>query len=520
MEGITTFPEGAFYSDSAPHLGMDPDAASDIAAFMFDPRNRSSWKAPHVAQMLDQLVIDKNHAVKSIARQKSFPTNTVFGPNGLLFSVCEDMDFGYGLFPNNGDEVLLNWLGPAMYLLGERLVFKIMNWGDYVRNTSARGSSATWNCTPKVYAGFVAETGCQFDYCFDHNRHYSIGVPGGLTPNDFADVCQVQPTINILGQRVSDVVGLREFVLARSMKESMLDNLFTGDWTAVTAGNNGQEDGILPWFTNFLTRHAELTGNCATAFGPRTFAMPTTAAALSTYLGTTVPDTPADILVAQQDALILQVSTHIEQTEWLLGDIDSGIELNFNDIAILMAPEDAMCINWIQFCDVFCAGTTFNVSSRAEADKFYTDFQTRFRTGLYGGGTMRLRDGRQVSIMPLRRIPRGTAVVLIKGWGGSSPNPYGFRVAAAQYSQWYSAMRRGNPLTANQYRLLMNATALRIDPNDACSDIEIRWNHRLFSNAPWLQLRITGIPACTQVPTRSTWPTMPALANYVRCTAN
>jgi hypothetical protein len=520
MEGITTFPEGTFYTDSAPQLGIDPEAAQEIHDVVFHPRFGQKWLQPHVASMLDSMLVDGKSKLKSEIRQKSFATNTVFGPNGLLFAVCENMDFGYGLFPNNGDEVLLNWLGPTMYLLGERLIFKIMNWGDYVRNTGARGSSAVWNCTPKVYAGFVAETGCQFDYCFDHNRHYSIGVPGGLTPNDFADVCQVQPQINILGTRVSDIVQLREFVLARSMKEHMLDTLFTGDWTAATVGNNGQEDGVIPWFANFLTRHAELTGACATAFGPKTFAMPTTAAALTTYLGRTIPDTPADILVAQQDALILRVSTHIEQSEWLLGDIDSGIELNFSDIAVLMAPEDAMCINWLQFCDVFCAGTTFTVSSRAEADQFYTDFQTRFRTGLYGGGTMRLRDGRQVSIMPLRRIPRGTAVVLIRGWGGSSPNPYAFRVAAAQYSQWYSAMRRGNPLTASQYRLLMNGTAVRIDPSDACSDIEVRWNQRLFSNAPWLQLLITGIPACAEVPTRSTWPAMPALAGYVRCTAN
>lgn len=506
----------AYYSDSDPIPTFAPAVAQRAAERVFSPAFRKPKLVPYLASILAGATDDP--AVIQAAGQKSYAGNTVLGKNGLVFALCEAIEYGYGLWDNNGDMAMFAWLGPQMFFAEERLIFKVMDWRAYVRNVGQRGSSTSWGCVPKSFSD-VGVNGCEFNYCFEPDRHSFFGVPAGVKPSDTVAFCKVEPQINILGQRVTDPVQLREFLLMKGTVESQLDALFSGDWAATTAGNNGQEDGILKFFDNWTTRHSYLNATCLNNFSPITMATPTTAAALTSALGVTIPDTPADIEQGKIDWFILQVSKHIEKIEFLVRDIDEGNEVSFNDIALVMNVVDAGTIMWYQFCQTKCPGATITVSNYQELTAFYAEFQTRLRAGLFGGGVLRLRDGREVSIMQMRRQPQGTAEVLVKGWQGSSPNSYGLRVAAMQYSRWYSQVQRTVPNAAAQYKLGMNDTLVRFEPQDSCSDIEHRWNMRLFSNAAWLQLKLTGFPNTPKF-NYATWPTMPALPKYSVCTPN
>lgn len=500
-------PRGVYFSDSLPDEPLAPEMQAKLAKRVGNGDYRFKWMIPGLVES----------SRMPYSARKSYPANTVLGMNGLTFAVCEQLEYGYGIFSGyTDDEYLLTWLGPQMFFTQEELIFPIFNWTDYLRNVGNRGSSSTWACPVGTYAD-VAVQGCKINYCFEANRYNRFGVPAGIRPSDTLEPCITQPTINILGQRITDPIQLREFSLMWGLRLHMIDHLFNGDYCYASERENGQEDGILKFFDNWAVRHTELSQACLDELGPNTDNIPTTAGALSTALGYTVTDTPATIAQAQMEYVVVKISQHIINLEWRLREIDGGSTLPFGNIGVLMNPQDAQCMIWYQFCQVKCSSTAIAVSSFQEIQAFYADFQTRLHTGLYGGGVMRLHDGREISMMPLRRIPQGTVVVLVKGWEGSTPNQYGMRLAAMQYNEWYSRVQRTVPSAATRYRLVLNGTGVRFEPQDSCSDIEVRWNQRLFSNAPWMQLKLVGMPACTDVQV-STWPSFPALTSYTPCT--
>lgn len=448
--------------------------------------------------------------------RKSEAQNTIIGMHGLTFSVCEQMEFGYGIFSGfTDDEYLMTWLDPVFMFQQAELKFKLFNWTDYLKNVGQRGSSSTWGCSVGSYSD-VPVQGCEFDYCFEPDRHNRYGVPAGVLPSDVVQPCISQPVVNILGTRITNRVQLREYALLFGMRLQMIDQMFDGDYCASDVGNNGQEDGIYKWFDNFPTRHSYLSQTCLDAFSPNTDNVPTTAAALSSALGYTVPDTASDIAQGKMEYVVRQVSQHIIDLEWKLKDIDGGSTIDFSQIGVIMHPADAQCMVWYQYCQAKCSGTVFQVNSFQEIQAWYRDFQTRLHGGLYGAGVMRLHDGREISLMTFRRAHRGTVLVLVKGWGGSRPNPYAFRPAAMQYNEWWSDVQSTNPSASLQYRLILNGTGVRFEPTNFCTDIEVRWNQRLFSNAPWMQLKIIGMPECSDV-SIPTWPALPALTTFTSC---
>lgn len=503
--------KGIYFSDSLPDVPLDPTMQQRLLSRLGNGDYRHKWMIPGLAEA--------SHMPYSA--RKSYAANGIIGMNGLVYAVCEQMEYGYGIFSGwTDDEYLLTWLGPMMFFQQERLQFRVFNWTDYLRNVGNRGSSAVWGCTVGAHADIPAQ-GCIINYCFEPDRHNSFGVPAGVRPSDVVEPCIVQPTLNILGQRITDRVQMREFSLMWGMRLQMLHQLFNGDYCYAGAGNNGQEDGVIKWFDNWTGRHTELSRDCINDLGPSTYNVPVTAAALTSALNYTVTNDAAHISQAQMEYVVITITKHIIDVEWKLREIDGGSVIPFEKIGILMNPQDAMCMVWYQFCQIKCAGdvgAAILVDSFAKMNQFYLDFQTRLHSGLYGGGILRLHDGREISIMPLRRMTQGTVLCLIKGWDGASPNPYGFRIAAQQYNEWWSQVQRTVPMAALKYRLVLNGTGIRMEPTDACSDIEVWWNQRIFSNAPWMQMKIVGMPACADVQV-STWPSMPAMATYsnLRC---
>lgn len=495
-----------YYSDSNRNSTMEPEMAQRLMTKLSHPNYRRKNLIP--------AMLDSAHLPYEM--RKSFPANTIVGMNGLTYAVCEQMEYSYGIFSGfTDDEYLLTWLGPMMFFQKERLVFKIFNWTDYLKNVGQRGSSASFTCTVGTYSD-VPVQGCELNYCFEPDRHSKFGVPAGLRPSDVVEPCITQPTINVLGTMITNQQQLREFALMYGTRLSILDNLFTGNYCASTVGNNGQEDGILSWFDNFSLRHQYLSETCMTNLAPSIYHTPTTAAALGAALGVTVTDTPAAIAQAKVEYAVATITQHILDVEWKLKDVGDA-EISFEQVGVLMHPADAQCIVWYQFCQTKCSGTVIQANNFQEIQAFYAEFQTRLHAGLYGGGVMRLRDGREISIQPYRRMPRGTVVVLVKGWnGGVAPNPYAFRAAAMQYNDWLSMVTANSPLSAMRYRLVMNGTMIRLDATDACTDIEHRWNMRIFSNAPWAQMKLDGLPACAEV-SIATWPAFPALTSYSKC---
>lgn len=499
--------EPIYFSDSGGSVSMSPEAAARYVARLSHPDFRYKALIPGMAEA----------AHLPFTNRKSFATNTIIGMAGLTYAACELMEFGYGIFSGyTDDEFLMTWLSPMMLFQRERLVFKIFNWTDYLKNTGARGSSPTWACAVGTYSDIPVK-GCELNYCFDQDRHSKYGVPAGVRPSDVTEPCLTQPVINIVGTRITDRVQLREFNLMMGTRLMMLDKVFDGSYCASPTGNNGEEDGVLKFFDNFAVRHDYLAQDCLTALAPNTDNAPTTAAALSAALGMTIADTPAAIAVGKVEWVVRTVSQHIIDVEYKVAEIaGGGAVVDFGQIGVMMNPVDAQCFQWYQFCQAKCETVSFTASSFTELNSWYRDFQARLHGGLYGGGVLRLHDGREISIMPLRRIPQGTVLVLVKGWSGNQPNPYGLRLAAMQYNDWYSEVQRTVPNASMLYKLILNGTGVRVEPIDACGVIENRWNSRLFSNAPWMQLKITGLPACADV-SIPTWPTMPTMTSYSRC---
>lgn len=486
---------------------MDPEVAQRLVQRLSHPNYRFSKLAPAMADA----------ARMPWSSRKSYAANTITGMHGLVYSVCEQVEYGYGIFSGFADdEFMLTWLDPALMFQSAELKFKIMNWTDYLKNSGQRGSSKTWGCAVGSYSD-VAAQGCEIDYCFDADRYSKFGVPAGVRPSDVLQPCISQPVMNILGTRITDRAQLREYALLWGMRLEMIDNLFTGNYYATTVGNNGQEDGIYSWFDNFPARHSYLSQTCLDQFSPVINNVPTTASALTSSLGYTVPNTAADISLGKMEYLVRTVSQHIINMEWKLKDIDGGSTIDLSNIGIIMSPQDAQCMVWYQYCMDKCVGTVRQVNSFQETQAWYQDFNNRLHGGAYGGGIMRLHDGREVSLMPFRRAPQGTVLVIIKGWGGSRPNPFAFRLAGMQYNEWYSQVQQTVPSASLKYRLILNGSGVRMEPTDACTDIELRWNQRIFSNAPWMQMKIVGVPTCADV-SIPTWPALPALTTFTSCT--
>lgn len=468
----------------------DPEAARMFLQIVGSP-NFDRQRLPYFKQF------DPTNQLSGTA-QKSFPDNPILGINGgLAFAVCEWMEMGYGIFDGYTDgERLLSWLGPTFFYDQEKIIFRVNDWRE--RMASSRGSANTWDCQP-ITATDVPLKGCVFDYCFDWDRYFFASVPAGVKPSDVAEPCMVQYPINVFGQQFTDPIALRDWELATKSRILMLERLIDGNWAASTPGDNYQEDGVLHFFDNWVERHPEVSGYCRTEFAP-----------------VTIPVTGADY-AAKMAMFVKSVTDELQTIEFRARRLDGQAQIPFDNIVLLMNEIDAYCINYLQACETKCQPSFFNVNQPSDIMAFWTYFQERFTIGAFGGGVLRLNDGRTLSIMQNHKIPQGTIVMLIKGWTGSNPNPWGMRLAAMQYDEYYRRLTATSPFANMRYQLAMNGAWLREFPLDGCGDLSYRWNTRLFSNAAWMQRKWTGVPACPEV-VRPEWPTLQTLPQYARCT--
>lgn len=482
------------YLDSDKHVFTVPEVTSVFTRMITDPRFAHD-RIPYYKALRE---MDKREKLAGyVEKNKSFPGNQILGPNGIDMAVCEWVEMGYGIFDGYSDgERLLSWLGPQFVINQERLKFRVADWRD--RMNSSRGSGNSWAC-PTITATDVPLDGCIFDYCFDWDRYNYVSVPGGVKPSDTAIPCMIQYPVNVFGQSITDPMQLREWELVTKARLHMLERLIDGDWAATTVGDDKQEDGIVKFFDNFAERQG-LEGYCASEFSP-----------------VTVPITGGT--VAEKMAMFLKsLTSELQMIEFRAKYLDGQATIPFSNIVLLMNEFDAACITWYQACLTKCANTFWNINQVGMVEAFWEHFQQQFTAGAFGGGTVRLTDGREMSIMQMHHLPRGTVIMLTKGWEGARPNPWGMRVAAMQYTEFLRRVGKTSSVATMRYQVLMNGSWLREEPIDNCGDLNIRWNMRLFSNAPWMQRKWTGFPECTDIDfTGWNWPELPPMPAYSRC---
>lgn len=492
------------YFDSKQRKFTSKAAETQLMRIITDQRFRldKTVQVDKKTELLNRYLAGQKAAIEGVDQGGAFqgncfPSYPLFGIHGLDYAYCEWVEMGYGIFDGYSDgERLLSWLGPQFLIENEKIIFRVTDWR--ARMAASRGSDNAWACAP-IDASDVRLDGCVFDYCFDWDRYNYVSVPAGIKPSDSAIPCIPQLPLNVFGQTITDPDQLADWELSTKARLFMLQRIVDGDWADTTPTDALQEDGVNHFFDNWATRHADLGSYCLTEFAP-----------------VTIPIT-GNSVAEQMEMFLTSLSNEVLQIEWRVAHLDGGGQVDWANVAVLMNPWDAACINWYQACLTKCSTTVFNVNNPGDIDAFWNYFYNRFTQGTFGGGTIRLRDGRSLNIMQMEHLARGTVIMLNKGWGGSRPNQYGMRVAAMQYSNYYSRIIKRAPLNQFRYQVLMNGAWLKEIPLDQCGCMSVRWNMRLFSNAPWLQRRWTGFPACTDFTAPTNWPTLPDLPLYVHC---
>lgn len=402
------------------------------------------------------------------AGQKDIEENSAyFGPT-TPFDACTRQVLGYGIWTRSNNK-FYNWLLPTLIPEQRALNFYVMDWRPQLEVTP--NTSNDW-CALNDFTAAPLH-GCRIDYCFDPNRYYWDGRQI-LTPAELQEVCFRIDPIMFGGQRITNQDFLEQFLMFARQMTTMQRSLILDN-----SDDAFEEDGIAAWFTNFATRHPELTGDCLDELGPQTISL----------AGDACADFPATlyetIWALEHKVQMLVGGPTVPESYWVL----------------LMNPLDKRCLIECQSCVLLCNSPIVlspELATPAGRAVFQNDYNNRSTGGLYGNGYVELKDGRKISIIEDWTLPQGTFYLLMKGWTGgeNGGNINGMRLAVNNWSEWV-AMRnrklaRGTVITP----LGDGAMIYIVSDEGVCVKEELRWNWRLFSNAPWGQTRFTNF-TCT-----------------------
>jgi len=416
--------------------------------------------------------------------EKALVANSaLYGPENP-FDACTRQEFGYGIWTASNSKFWM-WLNPAVIPTQRSLNFFVMDYRTQLEQ--APGVSSDWCAVPTFTA--LPQRGCEVDYCFDPNRYYYTGRQT-ITPADLQKVCFQNPLRYINGTPINDQNEYEQFMMFQRQMTAVVRSIILDDSDDV-----GEEDGIAAFFENFATRHPELTSTCLTELSP-----------------VTVNLTGVDCT-----AILNSVYNRVWELQTQVGFLEGNPRIPDEYFVLLMNPLDAECVLRCQSCVLACnlpVVISPELMTPAGRQVFYDDYNNRLTGGAYGDGFFELRNGQKISIIRDWNLPRGTFYLLVRGWVGSQPNEMGLRVAINNWSDWVNSQRfsPGVRLTP-----LANGGLLYVvSPSGICETAHLRWNWRLFSNAPWAQTQFTNLAACTEVVDPS-WASLPTLTGAVPC---
>lgn len=421
--------------------------------------------------------------LKAITGKKLVTNSGLFGPTNP-FDACTRQQFGYGIWTADNSK-LYNWLSPALIPEARALNFYVMDWRNQLEQTPS--VSSDWCPVPTYTAQPIK--GCRIDYCFDPNMFYHTGRQT-LTPEDLQNVCFQQPVFNLVGQQITNQEDYEQFMMFQRQMTISNRSLLLDD-----SDDAGEEDGLAAFFENFADRHPELTSTCLAELSPVTVDLTDVAC----------QDIPNEIYN--------RVWEIMDQTKNLVGE--PTIPENY--FALVMNTYDAECVMRCQSCVNVCNSPIVispELMTPAGRAVFYADYNNRLTGGAFGDGFIELRNGQKISIIRQKSLPRGTFYLLVKGWTGPQPNINAMRLAINNWSTWAGTQRLGDGVIIN---VLAGGGLLHIITSTGiCKVDHLRWNWRLFSNAPWMQTQFTNLAACTEV-VDPTFATLPDLVGDVPC---
>ena len=530
--GLPVFEQVGFHENGAPYLAPGKLPLDSTDEF---------WGGQKMGDVLkSKLVAAAERGVMEKARaeglQKSFTTAGVAAGGGQsnLYALCDAVELGYGIYgvPYDFIDALLNFFGPTVVRDDREFRIPIVDWRG-VFNSTASGAVQSLVCAPSFQARRGAVGKQTIDYCVDPDRAYRVTVDRNAL-SDFQRECFQQPLYNLWGQMIDpmNMEGLADFLLMEGMKRLMAVKSLTGSYSA--AGNNWdgtavkESTGLLKFFDDFPTRHPELDDAPASDLLPQTIALPAcpsenaTAAEIQTYY----------------EEVGYAIDSFIDSVEQRVANLGGGAMVADEDRIVIMNWEDAKCLQYGQACTQPCGGVFLNVNvdpgrvSEARM-QLYQDYRKRLTMGKYGAGVIITPSGRIIDIWANPNfsyadllggsavLPRGSIYLFHRGWrGGYSPSQFALRPIAVQWTRWIENLRATSAVP-NQYQLLLNGTALRVNPVNGCDNpallFNIDWG---FSNAPWMHAKFTGFCPCPLTGTPTSFPAMPTVAAPVRCTPN
>lgn len=417
--------------------------------------------------------------------QKAARNSALFGPENP-FDVCMRHDFGYGIWSRN-TPTLWDWLNPALIPDQNVLKIPVYDWRNQL--TAGIGSDDDWCAVPSYTPANLK--GCEIDYCFDPNRYYYSGRQT-LTPRDLQNICFQQPTFRLDGTQITDQEDWEQFRMFAAMRDSIYREIVVGDSYTPAGANTTPEDGVVYFFENFAARHPELTSTCATELSP----------------------VDVDLTGVTCENILEKIYDRIFELEYKVGSLVGGAQVPEEYYALVMSYQTAECLLRCQSCINLCGSVVLPMEMFTPAGRavFYTDYNNRMKGGMFGGGFFELRDGRKISIIRDVNVPDDEFYLLVKGWTGGAPNSSGLKVAINNWSEWARTQRAGAGVYSE---LLGNGSMIYfVTPSGVCQTAHVRWNWRLFSNAPWLQTRFTNVDCDLTV---SPFATLPDLTHATNC---
>lgn len=429
----------------------------------------------------------------SLARgEKALTTDSaMYGPTHP-WDVCMRNELGYAIW-NLTSPTLFEWLRP--FFTPNQNFLKVPVWDFRNQTTQPYGSTDVWchavSCTGNVIRG------CSIDYCFDPNHHY-FACRQDVEPRDLQNVCFRLPQINVDGQLITNVDDWERVMMYKRMAEVIRKTIITDNAYAPSGDNQTPEDGLKYFFINFLPRHPELTGNCA-ELAPVTVDL----------TGVALADIPEKI--HQRIRFIEGRIRFIKQ--------DANWRSNDSDWALVMNPLDAECLldaqTCVQLCNSYSIALPIEFFTASGRNVFYQDYVNMLYGGMFGGGFIKTKEGKEISIMRDYGVPRGEFYLLYRGWDGAQ---YAMSLAINDWTPWLNIYNRRSPLAT--ITSLANGTVLNfvVPGEGGCLSEHIRWNWRYFSTEPWAQTRFTNfddLDECTVVD--PAWSAFPDVEHATAC---
>lgn len=418
--------------------------------------------------------------------EKAVTGAALFGPENV-FDVCMRHEFSYGIW-SQSMPTLWDWLNPALIPDQNSMIVPVYDWRNQL--AAGTGSDDDWCAVPTYTPANLK--GCEIDYCFDPNRYYYSGRQT-LTPKDLQRICFQQPTFRLDGQLISTQEDWEQFRMFAAMRESIYEQIVIGDAYNPSGANTTPEDGVANFFENFAARHPELVSTCLTELGP----------------------VDVDLTGVACEDVLGRIYDRVWQLEYKVKTLTGRPRIPTEYFVLVMNDIDAECLLRCQSCIKICGSVVLPMEMFTPAGRqvFYDDYNNRLTGGMFGGGFFELRDGRRISIIRDVNVPRGEFYLLVKGWDGPQPNVSGMKVAINNWSEWARTQRAGAGTLIN---VLANGGMLYIvTPDGICQTAHVRWNWRLFSNAPWLQTRFENLVDCGL--TSPAFATLPDLAHATAC---